>query len=151
VGIKAEDLGGLNDGVVVGPSSFKAVGEEFNGLGAIGIPDEKAGCGSAKSGDQQEHIFHGADSSSCCDLRLFGDPRRRIWVGCEEGFSGYSGCSIRRVSRLDEKRLHFGYGFGSIRPGAWGWRARGGKDGGDGCGCGYGSESFGEGSDARES
>ena len=36
------------------------------------------------------------------------------------------------------------YGFGSIRPGAWSWGARGGKDGGDGDGCGYGSESFGE-------
>jgi hypothetical protein len=52
------DLDRFDDGVVVGPSLFEPVCQQFNGLGAFASQDEKAGCRSAKSTHHPENIFH---------------------------------------------------------------------------------------------
>ena len=50
--IKRWDLGGFDDGVVVGPGLFEAVGEEFDRLGTTGTPDQKSGdCGTEAADD----------------------------------------------------------------------------------------------------
>ena len=65
---KTNGLSGLDDGVVVSPGLFEAVGE-FDGLGAVGTPDEKTSRGCAESTDHPEKIFHCA-APFCCWLRL---------------------------------------------------------------------------------
>jgi hypothetical protein len=46
---------------MVGPGLFEAVGEEFDGLVAVGVPEEKAGGGGTNSCGHPKNIFHRAD------------------------------------------------------------------------------------------
>src|SRR3984957_364189 len=64
-----------------------------------------------------------------------------IKVGCSEGELRFSAL---KVSRKYAERLHFEYGFGSVRTcvGIWGSRCR--QDAADGGGCSDLSESFGD-------
>jgi hypothetical protein len=59
--IKRLDLAGLNDGMVVCPGLFEAMRQQFDGLGAVGIPDEEASCGCAKSANHPKNISHFID------------------------------------------------------------------------------------------
>jgi hypothetical protein len=56
--IERWDLGGFDDGVVVGPGLFEAMREELNGRIALASPDQKAGGSGAESTDGPKNIFH---------------------------------------------------------------------------------------------
>jgi hypothetical protein len=56
--IKRWDLVESDDGVMVGPGLFEAVREQFDRLGAIRIPDQKACCSCAESTYHPKNVFH---------------------------------------------------------------------------------------------
>ena len=55
---KRGELDGFDDGVMVGPGSFKPVGEEFDGRGSGGVPSEKTESCDAGPTDQPENALH---------------------------------------------------------------------------------------------
>jgi hypothetical protein len=59
--IKRLDLAGLNDGMVVCPGLLEAMRQQFDGLGAVRIPDQEASCCCAKSAYHPKNISHFID------------------------------------------------------------------------------------------
>ena len=82
---------------MVGPGLFETVGEEFDGLVAVGVPEEKAGGGGAKSCCHPKNIFHRAYFPLPLGVGFATLVRGRVLeVGCEVGLGGYS----RRASKF---------------------------------------------------
>ena len=124
----------LDDGVVVGPCLFQAVREQFDGLRTFRPPDQKAYCRSAKTTDQPKNIFLSV-SPLFMRYSLFVAASH---VGCSA--ESFRFCGDRDFACVG-KRLHFGYGFSSLRSSAWHRGPCGGKDAGD-CGrCGNSAKS----------
>jgi hypothetical protein len=44
--------------MVVGPGFFKAMRQQFDGLRAIGVPDQKTDCGGTEPTHHPKNIFH---------------------------------------------------------------------------------------------
>src|ERR1700678_2459460 len=120
--------------MVIGPGLFEAMREKFDRLSAFRSPDEKADCRCAKTADQPKNIFHALFPLRCCSR-----------VGCGWAnfvcMGSYPGLPGRRFRRDEWKRLHFEYGFGSLRSSAWYRGPCGSQNGGDCGGCGDGAES----------
>ena len=135
---------------MVGPGVFEAVREQFDGRGALAVPDQKAGCGGAESTHHPKNIFHWRCSFFAFGLRHYDGALRCIWrVGCGEVpmccwfvNGGFRGCGGNGYTLR--------YGFGSLWTGAGNWSAFSGEDDDVGGGCGYFSEPFGGGKGRAE-
>src|SRR5580698_395913 len=111
--------------MVVSPCLFQAKSKQFNRLRTLGAPHEQAGGGGAESGDRPQNIFHRLlPFSNLLPLALDAGRGDGVLLILGEDFAA------RR------KRLHFVYGFGSLRSCAWYRSPYGGEDAGDGGGCG---------------
>jgi hypothetical protein len=56
--IKRGHLGSFDDGVMVGPSLFETVREQFDGRGTPAVPYQKASCRCAKTAHHPKNILH---------------------------------------------------------------------------------------------
>jgi hypothetical protein len=122
--------------MVIDPGRLETVREQFDGRRSFAVPDQKTGCRCTESTHHPKNILH--------SLLLF----LALQVGCDLILM----CCwfVNGVSRLWRERLHFGYGFGSIRSRAGNWSSFGCEDDGVGGGCGDSPESFrGEGETGR--
>ena len=106
------------DGVMVGPGVFKAMREQFDGRGALAVPDQKAGCRGAESTHHPKNIFHWRCSFFALGLRylrcghtmhLAGWMRRSsdVLLVCEW------------LSRVWRERLHFEVWIRFALDGCW--------------------------------
>jgi hypothetical protein len=117
---------------MVGPGDFEIMSEFLYRTGPTWTPDEKSYCRCAESTCHPDKILHFCAPSS-------SSRWSSMKVGCGEGRLCFS---VSGVLRRYAERLHFDYGFGSVRTcaGIWGSRCR--QDAGDGGGCGYLPEPF---------
>jgi hypothetical protein len=121
--------------VVVGPSYFQVVSKLLYGTRPTRAPDEKSYRRCAKTTRHPHNALH-----RYAPFSLVALPSMK--VGCSKGRLRFS---ATRVSRKYVERLHFEYGFGSVRTCAGIWGSRCCQDAGNGGGCGDLSEPFGRG------